>query len=278
MKLYTTHYHYNLLKDTERLSAFYEAIKNKGENPSLPHKTVLDLGCGSGILSIFASKYYKKIQAIDLDPRTIQCAQKNIENYPNIELIKADTTQYQYTSTPDLIICEMLDTALIDEEQVLTLNQIHPHIKSYTDIIPYGIINKIEPVQMEDSIIMYEDLDSQPKYETIGNSLIYDKIRFKDYINPVFNKTLKLNITKDAQLNGVKITTYTLLEENLICGPTPMLNPELIIPLEQKINVKKQQTINLNLSYTMGQGLETIKINNIKIWWGWWLKLHSKTN
>ncbi|MDD2643887.1 MAG: 50S ribosomal protein L11 methyltransferase [Methanobacteriaceae archaeon] len=263
MKLQTTHYHFNLLKDTERLSAFYEAIKNKGENPNINKKLALDLGCGSGILSIFASEYYEKIQAIDLDPRTIKFAEENTKNFNNIQIINADTTQHEFESTPDLIICEMLDTALIEEEEVLTFNQIHNKIKSYTEIIPYGIINKIEPVCMEDNIIMYEDLESQPKYNIIGESVIYDIIRFKDYINPAFNKTIPFYITKNSTFNGVKITTYTLLNQKLICGPTPMLNPELIIPLPKELDAHQGETININLSYTMGKGLESIKINLI---------------
>ena len=264
MKLHTTHYHFNLLKDTERLSAFYEAIKKKGENPNLPKSLAWDLGCGSGILSIFASKYYDKIESIDLDPRTIQCAKENTKDYPNIQIINTDSTQHDYQKIPDLIICEMLDTALLEEEEVLTFNQLHENLKSYTEIIPYGIINKIEPVNMEASIIMYEDLESQPKYEIIGKSEIYDKIRFKDYINPLFNKDITLTMSENTKFNGVKITTYTLLDENLICGPTPMLNPEILIPLDKNIEVKVDEKVKINLSYTMGQGLETLKIKTIK--------------
>ncbi len=39
--------------------------------------TVFDLGCGSGVLSYFASKYSKRVLAIDNDDKSIQCAKKN---------------------------------------------------------------------------------------------------------------------------------------------------------------------------------------------------------
>ena len=51
MKFQTTHYHLDLLKDTERVSAFFEAIDNYSGNTNLAY----DLGCGSGILSYFLS-------------------------------------------------------------------------------------------------------------------------------------------------------------------------------------------------------------------------------
>ena len=49
MKFKTTPYHFDLLKDEERLSAFYEAIKELSTSQELAY----DLGCGSGILSFF---------------------------------------------------------------------------------------------------------------------------------------------------------------------------------------------------------------------------------
>ena len=49
MKFKTTHYHFDLLKDEERISAFYEAIEDLSVNQELAY----DLGCGSGILSFF---------------------------------------------------------------------------------------------------------------------------------------------------------------------------------------------------------------------------------
>lgn len=50
MKFKTTPYHFDLLKDEERLSAFYEAIKELYTSQELAY----DLGCGSGILSFFS--------------------------------------------------------------------------------------------------------------------------------------------------------------------------------------------------------------------------------
>ena len=51
MKFQTTHYHLDLLKDTERVSAFFEAISQYASKTDLAY----DLGCGSGLLSYFLS-------------------------------------------------------------------------------------------------------------------------------------------------------------------------------------------------------------------------------
>ena len=57
MKFKTTPYHFDLLKDEERLSAFYEAIKELSTSQELAY----DLGCGSGILSFFLNSYFKEM-------------------------------------------------------------------------------------------------------------------------------------------------------------------------------------------------------------------------
>ena len=57
MKFQTTHYHLDLLKDTERVSAFFEAIDNYSGNTNLAY----DLGCGSGILSYFLRDKFDEI-------------------------------------------------------------------------------------------------------------------------------------------------------------------------------------------------------------------------
>ena len=60
MKFKTTPYHYDLLKDEERLAIFYEAISSKKNIGLLAY----DLGCGSGILSYFLQPYFNKIISI----------------------------------------------------------------------------------------------------------------------------------------------------------------------------------------------------------------------
>ena len=62
----------------------------------------------------------------------------------------------------------------------------------------------------------------------------------------------------------MKITTFTLITKDIICGPTPMLNPPLIIPLE-KTKVQKGNVLQLDLGYEMGGGLESVRARIEKI-------------
>ena len=251
MKFKTTPYHSHLLKDSDRLSVFFEAINEYDLNNDLAY----DLGCGSGVLSYFLADKFKEVIALEIDEKASRCAQDNLSDFKNVKVINSDALKYEFRKKADLIVCEMLDTALIDEEEVPVLNQVKKHLKEGGEIIPRGIINTAELVSLERHYIHW---DEDVNYEVLSNPIIYSEINFKDDINPDFKADLNLKVNKDGIVNGLKITTYTKLNDNIICGPTPMLNPPLLIPLGER-KVKANDFINVELKYIMGNGIESIK-------------------
>ena len=251
MKFKTTPYHSHLLKDSDRLSVFFEAINEYDLNNDLAY----DLGCGSGVLSYFLADKFKEVIALEIDEKASRCAQDNLSDFKNVKVINSDALKYEFRKKADLIVCEMLDTALIDEEEVPVLNQVKKHLKEGGEIIPQGIFNTAELVSLERHYIHW---DEDVNYEVLSNPIIYSKINFKDDINPDFKADLNLKVNKDGIVNGLKITTYTKLNENIICGPTPMLNPPLLIPLDER-KVRANDFINVELKYIMGNGIESIK-------------------
>lgn len=256
MKFKTTKYHFDLLNDTKRLAAFFEAIKEYDGNTTLAY----DLGCGSGVLSYFLSPYFDEIISLEINNSAYNCAKENLSNFDNVKVINSDVLKYDFTKDADLIVCEMMDTALIDEEQIPVLNHAKQFLKDDGTIIPKGIINCCELVNMEREYIHW---DENAKYEVLSNPVIYSQFDFLDDINPEFETTLSLNANKDCIVNGLKITTFTKLNGDVICGPTPMLNPPLLIPLEKQ-SVKRNDFINVKLKYIMGNGIESIETNVVR--------------
>ena len=283
MKFKVNSYHYNLLKDHERLSAFKEAIFDFMENHEgdSPDKRAFDLGCGSGVMSYFASGYFDKVISIEKESRIAHFARENLKDFQNIEVINADALDFDFESKADLIICEMLDTALIDEEEVPVLNHARRFLKEGGRIIPHSIINVAEPVFMKNHYIQYEDLESHPEYDVLGKFVVYSDIDFLEKIDENFQADIKLSLfdgeffnseeyeakdlideDKYIKVNGIKITSFTRLGENIICGPTPMLNPSLLVPMEE-IKLKAGGSFEMSLSYVMGGGIETIETDVI---------------
>ena len=251
MKFKTTPYHQDLLKDIDRLAVFYQAIDEYDLNNDLAY----DLGCGSGVLSYFLSSKFKKIISLEIDNKTFKCAKENLKDFNNIEVINSDVLNYNFQKKADLIVCEMLDTALIDEEEIPVLNYAKKFLKEDGKIIPERIINTVELVNMQRHHIHW---DEGVNYEILSDEIIYSKFNFLDDINPKFKASLNIKANQNGLINGLKITTYTILADNIMAGPLPMLNPPLLIPLNERY-VKINEFINVEIEYIMGNGIESIK-------------------
>jgi predicted RNA methylase len=252
-----TSYHHNLTSDTARLAGFYEAISKTAKG------TVYDLGTGSGILSVWASPHADIVYAVEINKSVAENTRIKLKDHENVEVICADATKFSFLKKADIVICEMLDTALIDEEQVPVLNSVRKYLKDNAVIIPCGIINCVEPVQVESEHICYEE-DGHPKNQVLGEPSFYSRINFSSYTPTTFNQSIEIKIKTSGIVSGVKITTFTLITEDIICGPTPMLNPPLIIPVK-KTKVSQGNILELDLSYEMGGGLESVRAGIKKI-------------
>ena len=221
-------YHHDLTSDPERLAGFYEAIQNKAKG------TVYDIGAGSGILSIWASAHSNFVYAVEINKNVAKRTRSRLKSFKNIKVITGDARDTLFLKNADLkradlIICEMLDTALIDEEQVPVLNSVMKYLKEDGEIIPYGVINCVEPVQTAVEHICYEE-HGKPETEVLGDLTAYSTIKFKgsptSKLKPIeekFDTVVDLKINSKGMISGMKITTFTLITPEIICGPTPML-------------------------------------------------------
>ena len=304
MKFNVNSYHFKLLRDYERLSAFKEAIgdyaiRNGGDSNGSTSKVAFDLGCGSGVLSYFASEYMGRIIAIELNNSTYQLAKENLKEFDKIQVVNDDLLSFDFSKLnekADLIICEMLDTALIDEEEVPVLNRAREFLNDDGEIIPRGMINSVEAIFMNNHFIQYEDDEYSPIYISLGESVVYSEFDFMNEIDCNFSAEIELkiygkeeldemgfeeklsqekyekfnfkenfNIEEDKlKINGIKLTSFTKLNENIICGPTPMLNPEMLIPIKET-EVSCGDSVRIGLEYVMGGGVETIKTDVLEI-------------
>jgi predicted RNA methylase len=250
MKFKTTPYHHDLLKDYDRLSVFFEAISEYDGNDSLAY----DLGCGSGILSYFLASKFREVISLEINSKSFDCAKENLKDFANVKVINSDALSYDFERKADLIVCEMLDTALIDEEEIPVLSHAKEFLKENGRIIPKGVINTAALVEMERHHIHW---DEGANYTLLSDESVYSEFDFLDDINPEFRAKLSLKAERDGLVNGLKITTYTILTDNIVAGPLPMLNPPLLIPLDER-HIKVNDFIDVEIKYIMGNGIESI--------------------
>lgn len=249
MKL--TSYQEDLLSDKERLAVFFEAITNKARG------IVYDLGTGSGVLAAKAAPLAKHVYAVEKNESSARTALNILSHFKNVSVMVGDASLIDFPEKADLIICEMLDTGLIDEELIPVLNHARSYLHEDGHIIPSEILNGVEPINSDVDHLSYQE-GSKKYVKVMGPLKIYNRLNLMKEIHEEVDLSLKLRINSNGKVNGIRITTFTLLTSDLICGPTPMLNPPLLVP-SNSLRVEKNQEIGLNLKYIMGGGLDTIE-------------------
>lgn len=258
-------YQFNLLSDSVRLSAFKSAINNIVN----PGDIVLDLGCGTGVLSMFAAQRGAFVFSVEVDPIVAEAAEYFIKNNgfsSKVKIIQGDCRNIELDIKADVIICEMLDTALIAELQVPVMNNaIKKWLKPNGKVIPLKAETSAELINtdykfegIDFRLIHYEAYGARISSYVLSRPLTYHSLSFKEE-NPVdFSAKFSLKAYRDGIANGLRLNTSVEVTENIKIGGSPWFNPPLILPFED-IPIKKGEEIEVDLSYGLGAGFSSIK-------------------
>ena len=102
----------------------------------LTDKTVVDFGCGSGILAIAALKLgAKRVIGIDIDPQAIQASQANAERNQVAEQLELYLPKDQPTLQADVVVANILAGPLAELSEVIV-----GYAKAGADIALSGIL------------------------------------------------------------------------------------------------------------------------------------------
>jgi protein arginine N-methyltransferase 1 len=145
--------HRVMLEDKKRILSYKKAIENCAGNG----KVFLDLGCGTGIMSFFATrKNIKKIYAVDKDARMIGCAKKTAELNgldKKIAFIKSDIKNFKPKEKIDVLIHELIGDFLWDEDMVSSIRYIRDNHMSRSGVfIPKMIKLYLAPVNYQSAL------------------------------------------------------------------------------------------------------------------------------
>ena len=99
-----------------------EAIESLCENGNLKNKTLLDFGCGSGILALCANKLGAKVDLCDIDELAIAESKKNFRNNnATISRIWQGTIKRESNPKYDIITANIIASVLIEQKENIAL-------------------------------------------------------------------------------------------------------------------------------------------------------------
>lgn len=258
-------YQYNLLSDESRLSDLHAAIDTVVDEGDV----VADLGAGAGILSFLASQNAEQVYAVEVDPTVYRKGRSLMreQGVDNVDYLKGDARTVSLPEEVDVVICEMLDTALAAELQVPVMNHaVEELLAADGRTIPYR--TKTTARLVESDYHFHGGEFRLPHFEAYGSreSLVrseevtYHEISF-DTENGLFvDETLAIPASSAGVVNGVQLNTYTQFARGQrYTGPSEWLNPPLTIPTEEDYYLEAGEELKVSLSYTLAGGLNDIE-------------------
>jgi SAM-dependent methyltransferase len=197
-------YHRSLLADELRTNAFREAIARSVK----PGDVVLDIGCGSGVLSFFACEAgAKRVYAIDRGGMAgvAQFLARHLGFDDRITVLRDESTSVELPELADVLITETLGVAGLDETILGSIVDARERLlRPNAIIVPQRLALSIVPVEMPEAHARYVGWWSEPRYG-------FDLRSMRGFAS---NSVLFLNVPLEAHIaNAASIIDIDLRTE-----------------------------------------------------------------
>lgn len=256
------------LADTIRTKFFKKIIERTVKKGNI----VVDLGSGSGILALFASKIAKKVVAVEFDPYVASTAKTNfnLNKAKNIQLLITDarSAKFGLIKKFDVVIAEMLTTGVIDEYQVQAINNLHKLglVDESTKFIPerqdtYVALVNAKTNFFGQKILMILHLWKWHNWKNLklikfSSDVSFDSIDFRVINKESVDVDIFIDVKKTGVVNGLYLSSKSVFTNKYSLGDTEALNAPVFIPIKPR-KVKQGEKVVVNISYSYGAGYES---------------------
>ena len=270
------HYHYQMLADTSRMTAFRTAI----EQVILPQHKVVDLGSGTGVMSFYAAKQGAQVWAVEYNP-SLACASRKFlkENglSDQVQVIESDASDWLPPEPADFVICEMLHSALLREKQIQVIAAFrdahYARFGKIPKILPSATLLGVQPVMQcydFNGFTAHVPLFQSPYCTADSCCTCCDPVVYKivDYDNAhveIYEADVSFSFQQDTNVNALRFITKNLLTTDLSTGQTIDWHSQyLILPLYRSIQLQARQSMRVRFSYKPGDTIEALT-NSINV-------------
>lgn len=265
------HYHFNMLRDQQRMSAFREAIDLTVPDEGI----VLELGGGTGVLSWFAAQKAGQVYCVERNAALTRAAQDFLANNVNgdrVSVIQADAMDYLPPEPVDVVICEMLHVGMLREKQLEVMQSFKERYcrrfgPKMPCFIPDTSVLAIQPIQQNfcfsgytAKVPIFEPPGPHMKDSWLADPFFYSTIDYNNEIPLEFKVRTQLKIQTDGVFNAVSLLTnnflaFVLPEKRAV---TWLMN-QLILPIVQPIPVRAGDIVSIEFSYQAGGTIESLQ-------------------
>lgn len=263
------HYHYQMLGQEPRIGGFEQAIAAVVK----PGMKVLELGAGTGVLSYFAARAgAAKVYAVERIPHVAQAARRFATRNgvaDRVEVVVADATAYVPPEPVDVVICEMLHTAMLREKQLEVISSFKERYTArfggpLPRFIPEAAIMAVQPVQVdfvfhgyEAAVPMFLDGSGNGgRVARLADPALYSMFQYDADYTSHFRVDHCAAIEVGGTLNALRFITknvLAILEEEARSIDWDM--HDLIVPVASPLTVRAGDVVRIRFRYDAGDSL-----------------------
>ncbi len=122
---------YDELMDDFDYENWFSYIRDIFNKYKIRPKTVLEMACGTGNLSLNLAKEEYKLTCFDLSDEMLSIAQKKLKGFRNVKLFKQDMTEFNLKTKYDCIlsICDSINYILDEGSLEAVFKNVYDHLE-----------------------------------------------------------------------------------------------------------------------------------------------------
>lgn len=263
------HYHYQMLNQEQRTGAFEAAIAATVR----PGMKVLELGGGTGVQSFFAARAgAAKVYCVERAPHVAAAATAFLAANgvgDRVTVINADANLYLPPEPVDVVICEMLHTAMLREKQMSVIASFKKRYAArfggpLPRFLPEAAILAVQPVSTDFSfhgyyaaVPMFIDGErALSRVSPIADRTLYSSFLYGDAYENELGFDAEVTVRETGRINSLRFTHKNLLAILETEGRSIDWDMhELVLPLNAPIDVTAGETIRVRFRYDAGDSL-----------------------
>jgi predicted RNA methylase len=247
-------YHLEMVADRARTEAIYSAL----QRCLRADMVFCELGCGSGIFSVFAAHWCRKVYAVEQDPAMVEVAARNVaasRHAGKIHLVHGDARDVALPERADLVFCEMMSIWGVEEPQVPVVNHARAALLKPGGVaLPLRIVNLVELGHYNFRFRDAELKSEMPLFTGVPRPVVFTErkaCRTLDFSGEV-GTDLSAEVMLPAQLAGT--VNCAVLHSYVQMGPevgfsgSDSLMPPTVVPLADEVAVRAGEVLRFRAS------------------------------
>ena len=264
-------YHFHMLGESARMQGFQEALRRVVPLGG----RVVELGGGTGALSFYAAERAAKVWCVERQSDLVAKARALLDRNgraARVEVVEADAMAFLPPEPVDVVICEMLHSALLCEQQWRVLSSFKERYLAQFGpplprMVPEATVLGVQPVRQDFDFFGYQAPIAvfQPPGESrrthaLGASQPYAIVQYSTATDSGLAFEGVIELEDRGELNALLFVTNNALAVLESEGASiNWRNQDLVLPLAHPIEVRAGDSVRLRFSYQAGADIPDLE-------------------